>query len=345
MIGRIEKRHFSPLVEIAEHFAMVGSHDEQRVAILAGVLEEIHDAADMRVDLCCQAQINRPQSLHVGSVFVVQLFASVHELIDGIAFQIRREERMKGGLDFGGSHADRERNVLGAIHGIVRNRRDQRGMRTNVSQMREPALFGANTYFLEEFIRQERGIAVVRFIKRWIVRRGFSLAGRNRNVELRVIGDFVTAPLQVGSPRVTLFKRHLDLFAEARHGSLVGLQGRVGRMHASGVRARIAVAEQHWFVSCLSGFRGQIQEIGTERRGVPDRAVVHRIEAGQDARPGRPARVCHRVVPVEGDRVTFKGIQTRQIDAFRKRSVHAICAQLIDHDKKNVFFVAHARIS
>ena len=87
-------------------------------------------------------------------------------------------------------------------------------------------------------------------------------------------------------------------------------------MHASGIRARIAVAEQHWLVSCLSNLRSEIQEIGTEGRCVTNRAVVHRIEAGQDARPGRAARICHGIMPVEGDRVTFQVIQTRQIDAF-----------------------------
>ena len=60
MIRRIEKRHFAPLVEIAEHFAMVGSHHEQRVVILAGLFEEIHDAADMRVDLGRQPEIHGP---------------------------------------------------------------------------------------------------------------------------------------------------------------------------------------------------------------------------------------------------------------------------------------------
>ena len=283
--------------------------------------------------------------MHVVFVFVVQPFASIHEFIDCIAFQIRRDERMQGGLEFGGSHADRRRNVLGAIHGIVRNWRDQRRMRPNVSQMREPALFGANAYFLQEFIRQERGIAVVRSVKRRIIRRWFSLAGRNRDIELRVFGEVVAALLQMGSPRVARFKRHFDLFAEARHWSLECLQGRVGGMHASGIRARVAVSEQHRLISRLSNLRSQIQEVGTEGRAVPDGAVVHRVEAGQHARPGRSARICHGVVPVESDRVGFEVVQARKIDAFRQRSVQTIGPQLVDHDKKNVFSVAHDRLS
>ena len=240
---------------VAEVLAVVAREDHERAAGLAGVIEPIQDPRDLVVDLGDHPVVGRLQ---------LALFPVVVRRFEERMVDHHREQRML--LAFGcarvGPH--RRRHRRGVVHRVVGRGREERGMRPQVGDVREPAAAGRGPGRrpLDEPVGQERRLRVFGLVLR-------APSGTRRGLideSAPLLGNVHAVGPHPGEPRVGLALREMAHRVETRQHALVLVEPRVVGRAGARVDARVGVAEQ----------RGLVAGAAAGERDV----VVARVERG-----------------------------------------------------------------
>ena len=114
----IEIMHLAPGVMVAQHLAMIGGDDNDRVVVLAGGFEMGDDSAEMVINLTRQRQIQSP---HHRRVFRRRLKVreALHHVTDRSEIHRRAVERMGGAIGISVTGGDRRHHPGRVIHAVI----------------------------------------------------------------------------------------------------------------------------------------------------------------------------------------------------------------------------------
>ena len=336
MEGRVEDALLAPHPLLPQHLAVIGGQHDQRAPGLAGRVKPVEQPADMVIDLGDQAQVDRPRRRHVGRRHRGAIAVEAPEkpalrrfaepgVQEGMIGPRRGGRRQRGGID----------------EPVVGLGRDQRRMRAQIGDMREPGRPAADVERLDGAAGEIGGVAVLGAVERRVVgaRRVAGRADGAKNIGDRPAGakcEIVALRAQVGRPFQPALEPHLDQFAETRRHALVAQEVGVLGVERGRVRRDVGITEQERLVARLAGLGGQRRVVPRQRRAIAHRAVVHRVKPGQQAGACRPAGHGHGEMPREARAAFGKPGEGRQRHEAGKRPGQHLHRQLIDGDQEDV---------
>ena len=327
--------HLAPAMMIAKHLAMIRGHDNDSVLILTGCLEMGDDSPKMMVHLGCQRQIQRA---HHRRVFRrrCQFGKAFDHMADPLEIHRRSVEGMGGTTGSGIASNDSRHHRGRVIHAVIRCRRHEGRMRSDIGHMRAPAV-GARWQIGQKAVSQERGIAVFGAVQR----RG-SRPIPSRDIDGVTFGHItvrhvIAKLIQIPAPAPPVVKAHFQRLEKAVHHLLIGGQDRIIRRMMAGIGAGICIPIEKRLDAATAQLFRQVRLVQRQRCSVAHGPVVHRVLAGQQRGARRPtgAGDCH--VIGEGHRVIHESPQIRQINRFGKRAIENIGAKLVEHDKQDIW--------
>jgi hypothetical protein len=274
---------------LAQHLGMVAGDDDQRALVLAARLEVVDDAADMVVHFRYEPVVGRAHLAYFQFVRADWIKRAVFVVAPGLAEPVQfvgehrvlalfllQRSRTRGKLDVGRMH-----------HGVVGFRCDQGWMRPQEHEMGEPWAVAPYRQPFQECVGQEGRLAVLGRIDR-------------RNIAEPAIGRFFESrpgPEHIGpsTRQVVAFGEEvrdplLHLVGQVQrrletpHDAFIGRQRWVAGIEFARIGAGVGVTEQGRPVAGLANFQRHIGMVRVERRAVATRAVVHQVEAREQAR-------------------------------------------------------------
>ena len=329
-------------VVVAQLLAMVRREHDQRVVPLPGLVEIGEDLAEAVVDLGDQPAIGGAE---LGNLVCVQRRAgalgAVEERPAADRLDIVADQRMLGTLGLGRGGADRLRHVLWPVHRVVGRRGDEGRVRPVITEMQEERLAVTSLQVGQRPLGEEGRIGQL---------------ARNAR---RPVGGARHCILALGQPDVLAIVRqrkavlrhpaeiaiHVGLErahrAEPVHQVAQHQEARILRTRRPRIGRRRGVADQRRVIADRPQRLAEIEMALVQRNRVLHGPVIHQIEAGQQARPCRPAwhAGCH--VVGEGDALGAEAVQVRRpeegLDAPRPQEMrHEIRAPLVDDDEEDV---------
>ncbi len=90
---------------------------------------------------------------------------------------------------------------------------------------------------------------------------------------------------------------------------------------------------------------GKVGEARIERNGVLHRAMIHQVEAGQQAGPRRPAGRALGEMIAEGDALGAQPVDARQLQIIRAQLGQHQAAPLVDDDQQDILGGLHGRFT
>ena len=332
---------------VAELLAVIAGEDDQCAVPLPALLQVVEHAAELVVDLAHQAAIGGAHLRHLGFAHRrAQPLAVLEEarLVDVV--DVVGEQRMLLGLGGRARRTHHLGHVLRPIHRMVRRRRDERRMRAVVAEMQEPRLAAAAAQVAHAALGEPGGIG--------------QLPGDARRAGGRARSRLAGRLGALGQPDILAIVG--QLVAVARHpaeiGVLVGLEGadgpeavhdvaqhqeaRVVRVGGARIGRRGGVADQRRIIAAAPQLVAEVGEAQIERNRVLHRAMVHQIEAGQQAGPRRSARRTLGEMVAEGDTFRAEPVDVGQLQVARAQLGQHQAAPLVDHDQQDVLHRLHA---
>ncbi len=332
---------------VAQLLAVIAGEDDQRVVPLPALLQVVEDAAELVVDLAHQAAVGGAHLRHLLFGHLrAQCLAVLEEarLVDGV--DVVAEQRMLLGLLRRAGRAHDLGHVLGPVHIVIGRRRDEGRMRTVVAEMQEPRLAGAAAQIGETALGEPGGVR--------------KLLGKARGPRRGAAALLARRRAALGQPDVLAILRQLVALARdpAEIGVLVGLEGADGAEAVHDVaqhqEARIVgpggarigrgggVADQGCVVAALAQLMAKVGEARIERNGVLHCAMIHLVEAGQQAGPRRAAGCGLREMIAEGHALLAQAMDVRHLEVIRPELGQHQAAPLVDDDQKDVLGRMHA---
>ena len=161
MVGAVKEPAFTPAPMLAQHFAVVGGKDNERLIIFAGRFQMSDDLADLCIHFGNQPEIDRAHLLAIAfrqSVNIerrIEIAGARHFLQPDI------EIGMAGGLLLAAGHAHglgRHRHINQAVIGCWRN---QWRMRPQKHRMDQPVFLATQPQIIDHLVRDIGRVAVL----------------------------------------------------------------------------------------------------------------------------------------------------------------------------------------
>ena len=157
MVRLVEPAELVQQAVVAEHLAVIAREDDERVVRLPGLVEPIEQASDVVVDLGEHPVVRRLQL-----ALLLRIVGRLQErMVDHHA-----EQRMLRALVGPRRRAHRRRNRRRIEHRVVRRGREERRMRPQERQVREPRVPVAPSAHVDELLGEERGLRMLRVVLR-----------------------------------------------------------------------------------------------------------------------------------------------------------------------------------
>src|SRR3569833_4120966 len=312
---------------------MVRGEDDQSVVPLASRLDRRKGAAELCIDLGDHTEIGR---LDLAEVFLAEVrdtpARAGDEICEGHEPEQVPKQRMHRRFRLNRRRAAKLANLVRREHRVVGLRHDERRMRAQEAQMREPRrLLLAEP--ADELAGEERRLRLVLAVAG---RRAGDLAGiAHRQMRQRAIGEIDSLAAQPAQPGLfVLGQAHAHV--EPGQHALIGPKPRISRLQHRGIGRLVGVAEQRRRIAGPARRQRHVVEAVRQWAAVADHAVGHLVEAGIEARPRRRAGGGIRVVLQERRAFGRQRIDVRRADHRMTGDAKALTAPLVGGDEQDV---------
>ena len=201
--------------------------------------------------------------------------------------------------------------------------------------MGAPAV-GAGRQIGEEPVCQKGGVAVLGAVERRRVRAVTDWNVDGIAVRHITIRHAIPKPVQISAPGPPVIKAHFQRLQKTVHHLFIGCQDRVISRVMTRVGGGVRIAVKDRLDPAATKLSRQIRLVDWQRRTVAHSAMVHRILAGQQRCPRRPAGAGDGHMVGETHRILHEGPQMRQIDRFGKLAIQTVGPQLVENNKQNI---------
>ena len=330
---------------VAEHLAVIGGEHDDRVLARRVPLERLEHAPELGVDLADRPEVGRPQlpevvrgpvphrALRTGDERRAALFAP-----DEVDVGVHRRGRLPAPF----ARELARRDVRGRHLPVERRRRDERRVRPQEAQVREPAVRVVAQPLpfppAQELVDDERRRRVRRVVDGGPAGRRVVDAVRGA---VRMIGRQIDAARPRPGTPLPLVLAERQARVEAGQDTLVVAQPRVPRVAGARIDRDVGVPEQDRRVARAPGRERDVVVPGVERGTVAADAVAHRVEPGVERGARRRARGGVGEVAGEAHAAGGQRVEVGRAHVRVTRRRQAVAAPLVGGDQQDVQRARH----
>jgi hypothetical protein len=311
---------------VAQRLAVIRREHDERAVGLPRLVEHREDAAELVVDLGHHPVVGRLEL-----ALLLRIVRRRHERVT----DHQPEQRVLRAFLGARRRPHRVRHRRGVEHRVVRRGREERWVRTEIREVREPRCVrrgGAVVDEVEHPVGEEDRLRVLRVVLRAPAR----ARGGFVDVRAPLAGQVDPLGAQPVEPTGGVALGQVAHRVEAGQHTFVRAEPRVVGGDRARVDAAVGVSEQGGLVAQIARDERDVRVACVERRAVEHRPVVHQVHARVERRPARPARRGLREMPPERDAARGEPVEVRGPDHRVAGAAETVAPPLVGGDEQDI---------